>query len=171
MGAPGSERARGPRGRVRRGAQHGAIDCISRSPRRPAPFLLQDADAPALHWQLLLQAPSVALGPAQPRPRALKPCCSLLVNTRGRGGRERDTSHSDRTDVNTASRPPALLPRASALPAPSWEPETRTQSAFPIVNTTLPHGSTPGIGSHGLNGPKGVKKGRGASPPCTASEP
>lgn len=91
----------------RLGTQRGPLDCLSRSPRRPAPLLLQDADAPPLHWQLLLQAPAVALGSARPRPCALKPCCSLLVNNRGRGGRERGTSHLDRTDVNTASRPPS----------------------------------------------------------------
>lgn len=109
--------------------------CLSRSPRRPAPLLLQDADSPPLHWQLLLQAPAVALGPAPPSPRALKPCCSLPVNTCGRGGRERGTSHSDPTDVDTASRPPA--PGA-------WASPPRAPAPFPSVNTISPRGWTPG---------------------------
>lgn len=145
-----------------RGAQHCPIDCLSRSSRRPAPLLLQDADAPALHWQLLLQAPAVALGPARPRPRALKPCCSLLVNTRGRGGLRRDTSHSDWTDVNTASRPPALLPGA-----PAQDPVSVSNCKYHLA----PRLNSWASDLMGLTGPKGVRKGRGPLPPVQPRNP
>lgn len=155
----------------RRGIQRGPPDCLSRSPRRPAPLLLQDADAPPLHWQLLFQAPAVALGPAPPRPRALKPCCSLLVNTRGRGGRERGTSHSDRTDVNTASRPPS-----SRAPRP-FPPPSRRPCPGPISVSKCKYHFAPRLNSRasdlmGLIVQKGVRKGRGGPlPRGTTSHP
>lgn len=141
-------------GEERRGTQHGPSNCLSRSPRRPAPLLLQDVDAPALHWQLLLQAPAVALGPARPRPRALKPCCSLPVNTRGRGGRERD---------NKPFGPDQC--KYSLLPAHSPPGRPQPLLRFQMYIPPRPTDKLRGIGPHGVNWTKGRKKGEtGASP-------
>lgn len=95
-GDPGGEEQWGGRPARR---PTGPVFC--RSPRRPPPLLLQDADAPPLHRQLLLQAPAIALGRLEPtRPQAM-----LLSRCKypGRGGPERGTSHSDPVIVQKAA--------------------------------------------------------------------